>query len=584
MTEPPTEATSAVAPVADRAAESLTGLPASAAWRDELNRRVLYLMLFRLVLISLVLGVTIILSWLSDVDALSPASLVLFGIIGTTYLLSLIYAVAIRRGIDPMRLADGQVAADLITTCVLIHITGGAQSAYTFFFPLSIIGAATVRFRAGAVTAAAASVALFLAVSVLGWLEILPHLSGQRVLPSELTGVEFGRAVALNLAAFAGVAVLAYNLGAQIQRTAESLRSERTAAADLATLHGDIVRSLSSGLITVDREGRVLSINQAACDLLETTVLDAIGHRADRVMPGVAARIGDLLQRDSRRFDLTVERGDRSLILGVSTSSLRDNQNQIIGRVLSFQDLTELREMERQYQRAERMAVIGRLAAGVAHEIRNPLASISGSIELLAPARSESDDDRRLMEIINREIERLNQMISDLLDYSNPQPRKLIEFDLAVLVSETLQVFEQDRDFGDIEIALTEDSPREGLSVIADPAKLRQVLWNLLRNAAEAATEGGGHVVVRLGREDSNVVIEVKDDGPGLDAEHLERVFDPFFTTKTRGSGLGLATCQNIMTEHGGEILAAGDPGQGCTFTVVLPIPDPNAAAPAARE
>jgi two-component system sensor histidine kinase PilS (NtrC family) len=555
-------------------ARAPTSIPVSQPTGAELNRRVIYLMLFRLALISLVLGVTILLSWLSDVDLSAPASLVLFAIIGMTYLLSLIYSVLIRRGLDPTRLADAQVAADLVTTTLLVHVTGGPQSAYTFFFPLSIIGAATVRFRAGAVVVAVASIVLFVGVSLAGVYQILPVPAGQRVLPHEVTNVELGRAMALNLAAFAGVAVLAFNLGAQIQRTTASLEVERSAAADLFALHDDIVRSLSSGLITVDQSGEVLSMNRAAGEMLQIAADDALGRPVERILPGIGERVAALAGSPTpRRTDLVLDRRDGvRLVLGITTSPLRDNRDVVVGRIFNFQDLTELRAMEGQVKRAERLAVIGGLAAGVAHEIRNPLASISGSIELLRNAPSGDEDSRPLMDIITREIDRLNVMVDDLLDYASPQPLRRVEFDLAALAHETMQVFEQDRSFDHVALTAADDTVREGLRLTADPGKLRQVLWNLLRNAAEAADSGGGSIEVRVALAGEHASMEVADDGPGVASENLDRLFDPFFTTKSRGSGLGLATCQNIVHEHGGTIRAESEPGKGCRFVVRLPL------------
>lgn len=553
-------------------AESLTALPRQSA-EPELRRRVLYLMLFRLVLISLVLGTTILLSWLSDVDLSTPNSLFLFGIIGATYLLTIVYAVALERGASPQRLAEAQLSADLITTAVLLHVTGGAQSAYSFFFPLSIIGAAIIRFRAGAVVVALVSVVLFTGVSLLGWVEILPVPAGQRLLPSDLTTVGLGRALALNLAAFAGVAILAVNLGGQIQRTAASLETQRTATADLYALHEDIVRSLSSGLVTVTIDGRVITLNQAASEILRLSAADAVDRPVAEVLPGLDAKLADLAPRDSLwRDDLVIERETGPLVLGISVSPLRNNQDQVIGRVVNFQDLTELRRMEEEVKRTERLAVVGTLAAGVAHEIRNPLASISGSIELLRAAAYADEDDRALMNIVTREIERLNILITDLLDYTNPQPREVVRFALSEMVAETVQVFQQDRSFEQVVVKTAPRSTEGGLEVMGDPGKLRQVLWNLLRNAAEAARKGGGTVTVQVERRGERAAFEVADDGPGIAPEHLERVFDPFFTTKSRGSGLGLATCHSIVTEHRGMIDVESQVGRGCRFTVRLPL------------
>ncbi|HTM19981.1 MAG TPA: ATP-binding protein, partial [Kofleriaceae bacterium] len=567
-----------------------------------LRRRVTYLMLFRLVLISLVLGATIVISTLGDYDMASPYSLVLFAIIGGTYLLTVIYAVALQRGVDAGRLADVQMVLDLVVTALLVHVTGGARSAYTFFFPLAIIGAATIRYRAGAVIVALASVALFVAVSLLGWAGVLPVPHGQRILPSDIGHLELVRAMALNGAAIASVAVLAYSLGAQIQRTARSLEVEREAAANMYQLHDDIVRSLSSGLITVGGRGNVVAVNQAAADILGRPAGTLIGVPIAAALPGIEALLAGVGPRDAvRRADLTMGRR----YFGISVTPLRDNHDQVIGRIVNFQDLTELRQMEAQVRRAERMAAIGTLAAGVAHEIRNPLASISGSVELLRGAGG--DDADALMAIITREIERLNRMLKDLLDYANPQPRERVPFDLASLVDETLRVFVADKTFDGVDVALVAGSLTEGLALEGDPARLRQVIWNLLRNAAEAAGGGGKHVTVRVGRDDGMATVQVADpdrpgvieiagdaaklrqvlwnllrnaadaaalggrhvhvdawrdidattiavtdDGPGIAADQLARIFDPFFTTKNKGTGLGLATCHAIIAEHGG--------------------------------
>ena len=543
--------------------------------RGDMGRRVLYLMLFRLIVISLVLGFTLLLGWLSDVDLSAPNSLVLFAIIGTTYLLTIVYTLAMQRGVHLGKLVDIQVAIDLATTTLLVHITGGAQSAYSFFFPLSIIGIATIRFRTGAIVVATASVVLFTSVSLLGWLAILPVPLGQKVIPTELSGLDLSQALALNIAAIAGVAALAVNLGSQIQHTSASLETERTAAADLYTLHEDIVRCLSSGLITVNEEGIVQTMNQSSCEILGTSPSYGIGFPVETLLPGLDKKLHTLALRQSlRRADLVFPGKDRQeKVIGVSVSPLRTNQDQAVGRIVNFQDLTEFRQMEQQMKQAERLAVVGTLAAGIAHEIRNPLASISGSVELLHET-PEGEDSRALMEIITREIDRLNSLISDLLDYTNPQPRELAEFDLEDLVQETLRVFRQDRAFEHIEIKFhSNDSLSDsGLRLTSDPGKLRQVVWNLIRNAAEAAMEGQGHVKISTCRQGDKAQVSVRDDGPGIGEENLARVFDPFFTTKSRGSGLGLATCYSIVKELHGDITVENLPVQGCQFRVTLPI------------
>jgi two-component system sensor histidine kinase PilS (NtrC family) len=362
------------------------------------------------------------------------------------------------------------------------------------------------------------------------------------------------RTLGIDLATLVGVGALSLIFGDQLQRGAETLATTRRAAADLLSLHQDIVRSLSSGLVTTAPDGTVLTLNQAAAEILGTTVASVVGKPIEQIMPGLTA---DAV----RRADLVI--GD--VTLGVTVSPLVDVHDQVIGRVVNFQDLTDLRRLEEHMQRAQRLATVGQLAAGVAHEIRNPLASISGSIELLRTAPQASEDDRTLMAIVNREILRLNALIDDLLDYANPKPLQRVDIDGAVLIDETLQVAKGDPVFAEIEVAADIARP---LPLTADPSKLRQVLWNLLRNAADS---GGKHVQVTAAVEGDRVEICFADDGAGIPEDQVARIFDPFFTTKRRGTGLGLATCHGIVADHGGRIDVETTVGKGTKMIVSLP-------------
>jgi two-component system, NtrC family, sensor histidine kinase PilS len=305
----------------------------------------------------------------------------------------------------------------------------------------------------------------------------------------------------------------------------------------------------------------VLTANHAAGEILRRPVRELVGRPIEQVMPGLFS--------ETRRGDVRLPTpGGDELTIGVTVSPLRDARDQEIGRVLNFQDLTELRRLEQHAQRAERLATVGHLAAGVAHEIRNPLASISGSIELLRRSPQASEDDRTLMTIVQREVQRLNVLLGELLDYANPKPKQEVEFDLATLVEEVLQVARGDQVFAEVELASAVDAP---LPVRADPAKLRQVLWNLVRNAAEAAAVGGKHVRVEARSVAGAARIVVGDDGPGIPKELLVRVFEPFFTTKPNGTGLGLATSHAVIAEHGGRIDVETAARGGTRMVVTLP-------------
>jgi len=233
--------------------------------------------------------------------------------------------------------------------------------------------------------------------------------------------------------------------------------------------------------------------------------------------------------------------------------------------------------MEEQFRLAERMATLGRVAAGVAHEIRNPLAAISGSIELLKDTPQRTEDDKTLMNIVVREIDRLNELITELLAYASPRSRETVTFDLAHLAQEVLFVLKQDRTS---DATLFEMARCEPLVVRADPAQMRQVLWNLLRNAMDAvAGRANARVFTNVYAQGQRAIFEVTDNGTGIAPDVVAHIFEPFFTTKTKGSGLGLAICHAVMTEHAGGIEVTSKLGVGTTFRCVIPIADPSAGA-----
>lgn len=533
-----------------------------------LARRLSRLMLVRTVVISLVLGLSLWLSSSSRGAMQAPAEQFLLGVVVLTYLVTIVYAVLLRRGVAPGRLVWPQVIGDLVITTALVYVTGGAQSAYTFFYALTVVGAGAVTTRRDAWMVAAISIALAIAVGVAAWTQLLPLPTIPQVEPWTQSTRELAVALARSVGALIAVGVLSALFVGELQQTEASLASQRQVAADLFALNRDIVRSLSSGLVTFDDDGHVLTINQTGGDILGVDPAAAVGRALDEVIPGLRARLASVpTTAGLRRTDLTLATTPPRT-LGITVSPLRDDRDVVIGRVINFQDLTELRRLEGLARRSERLATVGQLAAGIAHEIRNPLASISGSIELLSQSAPTSDDDRALMAIVLREIDRLNLLITELLEYANPRPRALAPVDLAVVIDDVSAVLRQDRSWGPVTVTATAAPP---LALTGDAAQLRQVLWNLARNACEAAAAGGGHVELRGARTADAVVLEVTDDGPGVAPEHVAHIFDPFFTTKRKGTGLGLATCHAIVAEHGGTIEVDSKVGRGTTFTVRLP-------------
>lgn len=538
--------------------DSLVDAPLPAS---DQRRRVSRVLVLRTLVVSVVLGLSV---WLliAGPQASRTAVYLQSGILAATYLSLVVFWVMLRVGVSPRVVVKPMHLVDLAVTSALVLATGGAQSPYTFLYALSIVSAGALSYRRGATVVTLGSIISMIAVAMIAWLRIIDVPTSTH--PWEQSTGDFARTLGIQVATLIGVGTLAFIFGDQLQRGAETLATTRQAAADLLTLHQDIVRSLASGLITISPTGTVLTANHAASEILGKPVHEMVGLSLENSMPGLLQRLRDA-RGEMRRDDLALGK----LTVGVTVSPLRDLRDRVIGSVVNFQDLTELRRLETDMRRAERLATVGQLAAGIAHEIRNPLASISGSVELLRSAPNASEDDRTLMNIVHREIQRLNELIGDLLDYSSPKPSHPIEMDLAVLVREIVQVARTDKAFAEIEVGVEVDEP---LLVTADPGKLRQVVWNLLRNAADAAIEGGKHVRVEA-RADGELAcsLTVSDDGKGIPEAELGRIFDPFYTTKKKGTGLGLATCHAIVAEHHGRITATSDVGKGTKMVVTLP-------------
>jgi len=332
---------------------------------------------------------------------------------------------------------------------------------------------------------------------------------------------------------------------------------------------------MSAGILTTNVEGRVTFMNSAAEAILGTRFAEAIDKPVRETFPSLSDAVSQSLARHRRgEVDECDAHGEPHRLTFVVNPLTRASEGRGRGRrmepglMILFEDLTALREMQEAVRRSDRLAAVGHLAAGLAHELRNPLASMSGAVELLGRGSKLTDAERRLMEIVAREAERLNALVKDFLAFARPADAQLEPTDVAALSDETLGVFRHSPGAAGIELLR---SGVTSLRVKADQAQLRQVLWNLLQNAADAMN-GQGHITL-----DVNVTrtgfcrIAVADSGPGIPAEHLEHLFEPFFTTKAIGTGLGLAFVHRIVEAHGGRVEVQSAPGSGTTFAVILP-------------
>jgi two-component system, NtrC family, sensor histidine kinase PilS len=534
---------------------------------DDLRKRLTYLMLFRVGLVTLLLSAVAAAELAAPVEeTASPLMTALFTLIAFTYGVTILYAVLLRRGVV-RGMAAAQIGIDLTTATMLVHLTGGVESVFGFMYLLVLIGAASVLPLRATVIATICAVLLYAFIAT--GRHLLP-LFGQ---PVGAAGVrEIARTIAVYAVAFAATSFLASRLTSQLTRAEARIASQHTRLRDLATLHGDVIRCLTSGLITLTDDDRVVTFNNAAIEMVGLAPEDAVGRGVAEVLPGLAPLLAELPADASIRRDELPHRtpagADR--ILGVSVTPLVDAERRTLGRIVNFTDLTELRRMEEVVSRNERLAAVGRLAAGVAHEIRNPLAAISGSIELLQQTAAADRESTELMGIVLREVTRLNTLISELLEFARPRRPDPQRLDVGATVQEMLRVFENDKH---LQGARVELSAPQSVWIDADAAQLRQLVWNLLRNAAEA-TPSGQPISVEVAPDGGDWArITVRDRGPGISPEHRARMFEPFFSTKEGGTGLGLATVHRIVEEHKGRIEVETAHGGGTAFTVRLPLP-----------
>lgn len=551
----------------------------------ELRSNLRTLILSRVVIVTFLLAATALfgLTQHEPSRGVRSAEGALYALVVAVYLLSVGYAIALRVTSELrwlLVLAYLQLTGDALFAAVLVLVTGGTASVFTFFFSLSIVLAAIILFRAGAIYAATASSVMLLVIGLIEvgfvgpseWVNIIRRdalLAGE---PVADVASSVGYNLVVNVIAFYAIAMLASYLADQLRRTDIKLEQNRVSLEDLRALHENIISSIQSGLITVNQNHQITFFNHFA---------EAItGHESTEVLyKDITRFFGDLRQifsnedkLHSQHEELTSQilRG-RLAFVRWTISPLLDSRGERIGHVLIFDDVTRVREMEARMKRDDQFATLGKLASAIAHEIRNPLASISGSIQLLSQTIDLEDDDRRLMNIISRETDTLNQWITDFLTFARPRYGDRVPVDFRGMISDAALVLKQDPKSE--KLVLNVEAGEEAL-VLADPTYLKQVLWNILQNAVQAMPEGGELTITLEPTTDERGEFfraSFKDTGEGIPEAVRERVFEPFFTTKQGGTGLGLPTVYRIVTEHGGAVTVDSELGIGTTFTVALP-------------
>ncbi|HIJ90028.1 MAG: ATP-binding protein [Desulfobulbaceae bacterium] len=548
---------------------------ASHAANEHLKKQIHWLLFFRVLFLSLMLGISVLLQAKTPSIFLPPLHYLAYFIAGL-YLFTILSALIVGMIQCYSRFGYLQITLDILLVTLLVFYTGGSQSVFTvvYFFP--IVMGAFMLFRPGSLLFATLSTLLF---GSLLFVEYGGHASRFGLTyPSQLANFQMLlHYFSIHSLTFFLVAILSAMLSTRLQKTEAELFQTVSDYDRLSFLYKQIFDDINTGIITVDEDTRITSFNRAAGLITGYRPDEIIGLELPRAFPGLESA---LLHEEERRHMADIPRKNGETIpVGYSCSRLNapdDNEN---GYVYTLQDLSQIKKMEAQVQQAEKMATIGEMAAGIAHELRNPLAAISGAVQLL-DRETESSINKRLFGIIMRESDRLDATIHEFLLFSKPVNPEKKWFPLRALAWEAMETLGQDPGWNPT-LTLDLEIPPD-LECWADPQLVRQVILNLITNSANACRNiEKGRILLRADKtttgenekREEAISMEIIDNGHGVQANIREKIFEPFFTTRETGTGLGLAIVRQIVHSHGGGISLRDCHPHGTIFSVKLPLP-----------
>jgi len=497
------------------------------------------------------------------VAELTPTRLPLRLFLGTMllwYCFSAFYVALLSSWHEHRLQASLQVLTDLVMVSLVVHETGGWDSSLNFLYPLVIIVAGILLPRVWAHLVAALAFILYGTVLELNYYGIVRSYSTTNPELKALQAIIF-----VNLFAYLAVAFLAGQLVGKLRQARVQLIDASGALEDLQILHEHIIQSISSGLITTGLDGRITLANNAAQKLLERTPDQLLGKPVTQLFLDPLPN-GESQTHTEVRFDT---RGTFRKTVRVRVAALNVPERGALGYVYALDDLTEIRRLEREVRMQDRLAAVGRLAAAIAHEIRNPLTSIAGSVSMLSGIPEMSEEHRHLLDIVTRESQRLNGIITDFLAYSRGKKYNFEKADLVVLLEDTLTLMRHRMTAEDTGIVIESRFEVPEAWVLADGDRIKQVFWNITENAVRAMPNGG---TLRVGIEHlkDDWQVSFADTGTGMTPQQTEKIFEPFQSNFEGGTGLGLAVVYQIVQAHEGQVWARSKPGRGTTFILRL--------------
>jgi len=549
----------------------------------ELSSGLQRLMFLRVLFVSLLLGVSVFIqaketrAYFGDIETSH------YALIALIYCLTFVYIVLLKRSKNLVNLAYLQLILDTFLITAIIYATGGIDSIFSFLYILTIIYGSIILYRKGGMIVASSSSILYGLLLDLHYYGIIEPVGSRLTYPIEHHSPHFFYTLIVNVAAFYLVAFLGSYASEQTRRSRVELRAKQNDLIKLEALNEWIIQSITSALITLDDEGRIILFNPAAEEIFGIPANQAVNRPLDEVLPALREAIGNGLKTsgypgESRKpqalMDVPYVRSDgEKMFLQTSVSPLSLPGGNQRGQILFFQDMTAMRQIEAEMKRVEGLALAGQLAAGIAHEIRNPMASISGSIQILKEGLEKDAMSSRLMDIVLREVSRLNHLVSDFLLFARPKAADVQAFDLNQLIRDSLELFKNRGEWtSKVRVQTAMNGP---LEMKSDPEQIKQLLWNLYLNAVEAMMDGGTlHIATNMEHAKNNerryAKITIRDTGEGFSKEALDHLFTPFFTTKEGGSGLGLAIVKRIVEGLRGEVFGRNHAEGGAEIILLL--------------
>jgi two-component system sensor histidine kinase PilS (NtrC family) len=538
-------------------------------------------MIFRLILITLILG-TVIVFLIGGKPEFSPFPI--YGLLVLVYVITLFYWLALRWEINPALLIYVQLSIDVLLVSGILYYSGGAESILTLLYLLVIISS-SMFLRLGGILYVCTLSAL--AYGFISWLQY-------RGIVETVSFFELNRLsrvpepsylnVILNICFFYLVAFLSGFLAEQLRRKGEELESTSLRLRKVQLDTDDILENIPSGLITLDGEGTIQHFNGAAETILGLLDSEVQGRAYDQVFGEenqefravLKSALEEAIVYERKELTATSNQGQQ-IPLGISTTHLGMDEGERSGVIAVFQDLTEAKELEERARQSDRLRVLGQLSAAIAHEIRNPLATISGSSEVLRESVILDGEEKKLMELITRESDRLNRIITDFLLYARVKPAERVTIELGKIIDETLVLLRNHDDYNE-QIKIENQLRGQEVHALADGDQIRQIFLNIGINALQAMS-GGGRLTVGLDTSPnrSRIVgkqemlrIFFQDTGNGILTGDLSNIFEPFYSSKKGGTGLGLSIAQRIVENNGGQLEVKSQQGEGATFIISL--------------